>query len=62
MVPLDEREGMDEEDIPETDLTRCYQFLDEGDKFESSILRLDRCFMALMRVDTHTCLGLCEMI
>ena len=42
------------EHIPETDLTRCYQDLEEGDRFESSDLRLERClFLALLRVETH---------
>ena len=45
---------MDGEHTPETDLTRCHQVLEERDKFETSILRLDRCcFLALLRVDTH---------
>ena len=34
--------------------TRCHQVLEEGDKFESSFLWLDRCcFLALQGVDTH---------
>ena len=41
MVPFEEREG---ERAPEIDLIRCYQVLEEGDKFESSFLRLGRCF------------------
>ena len=42
------------EHTPETDLTRCHQDFEEGDRFESSDLRLERCcFLALRRVDTH---------
>ena len=53
MVPFEEREGMEGELTPEADLTRHYEVLDEGDKFESSFLRLDRCcFLALLREDT----------
>ena len=53
VVPFKVREGMEAEHIPETDLTRCHQILEEGDKFESSFLRLQRCyFLALLRVDT----------
>ena len=45
---------MEGEHTPETDLTRCHQDLEEGDRFESSDLRLERCcFVALLRVDTH---------
>ena len=40
--------------MQQTDLTRWHQVLDEGDKYESSFLRSDRCcFLALLRVDTH---------
>ena len=54
VVPFEEEEGMEGEHTLETDLTRCCQVLEEGDKFESSILRLDRCcFLSLLRVDTH---------
>ena len=56
------REGVEGEHIPETDLTRHHQVLEEGDKFESSFLRLDTCcFIVLLRVDTHM-LRLCGMI
>ena len=51
-MPFSVREGMEGEHTPETDLTRCDQVLVEVDKFESSILRLDRCFLPLVRVDT----------
>ncbi len=52
--PFEVREGMEGEHTPETDLTRCQQDLVEGDRFESSDLRLERCcFLALLRVDTH---------
>ena len=45
---------MEGEHTPETDLTGCHQDLEEGDRFESSDLRLERCcFLALLRVDTH---------
>ena len=37
----------------ETGLARCHRALEEGDKFESSILRLDRCCLALLKVDIH---------
>ena len=50
---FEERKGMEEEHPPETDLTRCHHVLEEGDQFESSFLRLDRCFLALLRVDPH---------
>ena len=54
VVPCEVREGMEGEHTPETDLIRHCQVLVEGDKFESSILRLARCcFLALLRVDTH---------
>ena len=54
MVPFEERKGMEREHTPETDLTRCHQVLEEGNKFESSFLRLDTCcFLALLRVYTH---------
>ena len=49
MVPF---EGMKGEHAPETDVTRCHQVLEYGDEFESSFLRLDRCFLALIRVNT----------
>ena len=52
-MPFEEREGMEGEHTPETDLTRHQQVLEEGGKFESSFLRLNRCcFLALLRVDT----------
>ena len=45
---------MEGEHTPETDLIRYHQGLEEGDMFESSFLRLDRCcFLVLLRVDTH---------
>ena len=63
MVPLEVGEGIEGEHTPETDSTRHHQVLEEGDKFESSFLRLDTCcFLALLKVDTHTCCGLCGMI
>ena len=52
--PFEVREGMEGEHIPETDLIRRHQDLEEGERFESSDLRLERCcFLALLRVDTH---------
>ena len=33
------REGMEGEHTPETDLIRCHQELEEGERFESSDLR-----------------------
>ena len=52
--PFEVREGMEAEHAPEIDLTRCHQDLEEGDRFENSDLRLERCcFLALLRVDTH---------
>ena len=54
MVPFEVREGIEGEHTPETDLARHHQDVEEGDKFESPFLKLDRCcFLALMRVDTH---------
>ena len=53
MVQFEVREGIEREQTPEADLARCHQVLEEGDKFESSILRLDRCFLALLRMDTY---------
>ena len=52
--PFEVREGMEGEHTPETDLTR-HQDLEEGSRFESSDLRLERCcFLALLREDTHS--------
>ena len=51
--PFEVREGMERKHTPETDLIRCHQDLEEGERFESSDLRLERCFLALLRVDTH---------
>ena len=53
MVSFEVRDGMEEELTLETDLTRHHHVLKEGDKFERSFLRLDRCFLALLRVNTH---------
>ncbi len=54
MRPFEVREGMKGEHTPETDLIRCHQDLEEGERFESSDLSLERCcFLALLRVDTH---------
>ena len=53
VMPFEERERMEGEHTPEKDLTRHPQVLEEGDQFESSILRLDKCFLSFLRVDTH---------
>ena len=37
------REGMEEEHTPVSDLARHHQVFEEGDRFESSALRLARC-------------------
>ena len=59
VVPFEVR---DVEHTPETDLTRHHQVLKEGDKFESSFLRLDKCcFLALFRVDKHLVAGFVEL-
>ena len=48
--PFEVTEGMEGEQTPETDLTRHHQDLEEGDRFESSDLKLERCcFLALLR-------------
>jgi len=48
------REGMEGEPTSETDLIRCHQDLEEGERFQSSDLSLQRCcFLALLKVDTH---------
>ena len=52
--PFEVKEGMEGEHTPESDFIRCHQDLEEGDRFESSDLGLERCcFLALLRVDTH---------
>ena len=45
--PFEVREGMEGGHKPETDLPRCHQDLEEGDRFESSDLRLERCCFLL---------------
>ena len=37
--PFEVREGMEGEHLPETELARCHQDLQEGDRFENSDLR-----------------------
>ena len=37
--PFEVREGMEGEHSPETDLIRCHQDFEEGERFESSDLR-----------------------
>ena len=37
--PFEVREGMEGEHTPETDLIRCHQDFEEGERFESSDLR-----------------------
>ena len=57
--PFEVREAMEGERTPETDLTRCHQNLEEGDRFKSSDMRLERCcFLTLLKVDTHLCRAL----
>ena len=52
--PFEVREGMEGEHTSETDLIRCHQDLEEGERFQSSDLSLQRCcFLALLKVDTH---------
>ena len=52
--PFEVREGIEGEHTPETDLIRCHQDLEEGQRFESSDLSLERCcFLALLGADTH---------
>ena len=52
--PFEVREGMEGEHTPEKDFIRPHQDLKEGERFESSDLRLERCcFLALLRLDTH---------
>ena len=42
------------EHTPETDLTRCHQYLEKGDRYERSDLRCEsRCFLDLLQRDTH---------
>ena len=54
--PFEVREGMKGGHTPETDLIQHHQNLEEGERFESSDLRLERCcFLALLRGLTHTC-------
>ena len=36
--PFEVREGMEGEHTPETDLTRCHQDLEEGDRFEKDVV------------------------
>ena len=53
-MPFEVRLAMEGEHASVTGLTRHHQVLEEGDKFESSFLRLDRCcFLPLLSVDTH---------
>ena len=51
--PFEVREGMEGEHTPETDLTRHHQDLEDGERFESPDLRLERCFLAILSLDTH---------
>ena len=54
VLPFEVREEMEGEHTPETDLIRRHQDFEEGERFESSDLRLERCcFLALLRVDTQ---------
>ena len=46
--PFEVRERMEGEHMPETDLIRCHQDFEEGERFESLDLSLERCcFLAL---------------
>ena len=47
VVPFEEREGMEGEHTPEKDVTRHHRVFNEGNKFGSSFLRLDRCCFLL---------------
>ena len=40
VMPFEVRKGIEGEHTPETDFTRRHQVLEEGDKFESSILEI----------------------
>ena len=54
VVLFEVKEGTERGHVPETDLTRCHQVLDVGDKLKSSIFRLDTCcFLAILTMDTH---------
>ena len=54
VLPFEVWEEMEEEHAPETDLIDATRIFEEGERFESSDLRLERCcFLALLRVDTH---------
>ena len=44
--PFEVREGMEWEHTPETDLIRRHEDLEKGERFESSDLSLERCFLA----------------
>ena len=44
--PFEVREGMEGEHTPETDLIRRHQDLEEGEKFESSDLKFERCWFS----------------
>ena len=44
--PFEVKEGMEEEHAPEIDLIRHHHDLEEGERFESSDLSLERCFLA----------------
>ena len=43
VLPFEVREEIEGEHITETDLIRCHEVGEEGAKFESSFLSLDRC-------------------
>ena len=51
--PFELRKGREGDHTPETDLIRRHQDLEEGERFDSSDLRLERCcFLAPLRLDT----------
>ena len=57
--PFELSEGMEGEHKPETDLTRCHQDLEEGDRFESTDLRLKKMLFSGSAEGRHTCSKLC---
>ena len=52
VVPFEVREGIEGEHTPKINFKRYHQFLEEGDKFESSFLRLDMFSGSLASGDT----------
>ena len=52
--PFEVREEMEGEHTPETDLIRCHQDLEEGERFESSDLSFERCCFSGSPEGRHT--------